>query len=496
MCVHFPKHSQVLVLCRFVSPTEVCPFCGKTYKRLKSHLPHCKAAASSKTPPSNSTASQTSSSRLESAAMAEKAPVKSLTSRPQPKKIRKVSVVSSPVQSENTSSSSESLSSASPPPSTKKKKQSEKIKSATVHPSATISLVSTQSHLPAPAAATSKPKKKSVRALIEAAKSPQVSKGSPEALEELPSASAASVVDPRSSAAQTGTKTHPVTDNTHPAKVTSKTKAPKTRTPGPTTKDSSGTLDCEVSEGSSRLLLRDEFFTEREMTDLSKPGGGHRARISLQDVRAALGRANGPHHSSRPSILGHIGAPDRSRPSGSVSPVPRPAGNHSDQLANTSPQHTQSVQLNTSEPGGASPSPLRRDAAPPSEPTPDPRDHLSSQASRARSAPRTVSANQAGKVEYHVTHNIPTISFAHFPSFHLHPLSPGMCAMRAEQTRADKMTTEKWRVRLTSQNMTNTGTKGLYLMLNREFIHSLDIGRYKFLTHMKHPYIRMYIYSI
>lgn len=30
-----------------VSPlptTEVCPFCGKSYKRLKSHLPHCKAA--------------------------------------------------------------------------------------------------------------------------------------------------------------------------------------------------------------------------------------------------------------------------------------------------------------------------------------------------------------------------------------------------------------------------------------------------------------------
>lgn len=31
----------------FVS-SEVCPFCGKTYKRLKSHLPHCKAAASSR----------------------------------------------------------------------------------------------------------------------------------------------------------------------------------------------------------------------------------------------------------------------------------------------------------------------------------------------------------------------------------------------------------------------------------------------------------------
>ncbi|XP_077406469.1 uncharacterized protein LOC144038142 isoform X2 [Vanacampus margaritifer] len=26
------------------SATEVCPFCGKSYKRLKSHLPHCKAA--------------------------------------------------------------------------------------------------------------------------------------------------------------------------------------------------------------------------------------------------------------------------------------------------------------------------------------------------------------------------------------------------------------------------------------------------------------------
>lgn len=443
------------MLCRCVSPTEVCPFCGKTYKRLKSHLPHCKAAASSRTPLTDSTASHTSSSQLESAAMAEKASqTQSLTSRAQPK-TRRVSVASSPVQSKNTSSPSESLSSASPPPSTKKKKKlSEQIKAAAVQSSATSSLVSTQSHSPAPAATTSKPKKKSVRALIEAAKSPQVSKGSPEALEELPSASAGSVVDPPSSVAQTRTKTPP-------AKVSSKTKPPKTRPPGPKTKDSTGPLDNKVSEGTSTLLLKDEFSTEREMTELSKPGGGHRARISLQDVRAALGRANSLHHSSRPSILDHIGAPDQSRPSSSVGPVPRPAGNHSDQLANTSPQHAQSVQLTASESGGASPSTMRPDAAPSSEPTLDPRDHLSSEASRARSAPHTVGANQAGKLDLHVTHKIPVISFSHFPSFHLHPLSPEMCAMRAELLRADKVTTERWRVGITSQNMTNTGTKGL-----------------------------------
>ncbi|XP_028263821.1 uncharacterized protein LOC114437371 [Parambassis ranga] len=50
--------------------SEVCPFCGKTYKRLKSHLPHCKAAPSSKTPPTKHevTASQTAASLSKPAA--------------------------------------------------------------------------------------------------------------------------------------------------------------------------------------------------------------------------------------------------------------------------------------------------------------------------------------------------------------------------------------------------------------------------------------------
>ncbi|XP_077359092.1 uncharacterized protein LOC144005069 isoform X2 [Festucalex cinctus] len=34
----------VVGTCEMSSATEVCPYCGKSYKRLKSHLPHCKAA--------------------------------------------------------------------------------------------------------------------------------------------------------------------------------------------------------------------------------------------------------------------------------------------------------------------------------------------------------------------------------------------------------------------------------------------------------------------
>lgn len=42
--------------------SEVCPFCGKAFKRLKSHLPHCKAAARDKEPPLHHEESAASSS--------------------------------------------------------------------------------------------------------------------------------------------------------------------------------------------------------------------------------------------------------------------------------------------------------------------------------------------------------------------------------------------------------------------------------------------------
>ncbi|KAM9336932.1 uncharacterized protein ABDE67_019962 [Symphorus nematophorus] len=302
--------------------SEVCPFCGKTYKRLKSHLPHCKAAASSKTPPSKHdvTANQTSSQQVAALAEEEKSTERlSMAASPQSKKSKKASVVSSsvtPLQSANTSSSS--LSPASPPTSTKRKKQklSEQIKTATI--------TSTTPQSSSLSANISKPKKKSLRALIEAANTKQVSEGSVE-------------TDPLSSrtAAQTETKTNPNKDNAHPAflptdakpKGASNTKVSNTKKAAQqtisTTKDTSSSLDIKVNE---RLNVRNDFLVQNE-EDLSvnkvflKSGSGHQARITLQDVKATLGRTNATRQSSRPSILSRIGATEI-RPGSSLSPLP------------------------------------------------------------------------------------------------------------------------------------------------------------------------------
>lgn len=97
-----------------------------------------------------------------------------------------------------------------------------------------------------------------------------------------------------------------------------------------TTKDTSSSLDSS----SARPRVRDNFWVgnEGEIEDLSvnkmflKSGSGHQARITLQDVKATLGRANTTHQSSRPSILSQIETTDdlssKIRPGTSLSPVP------------------------------------------------------------------------------------------------------------------------------------------------------------------------------
>ncbi len=352
------------LLCHCFPPSEVCPFCGKTYKRLKSHLPHCKAAASSKTPPTTHdiTVNHTSPSQLATALSApatakrgKSTQTLSMTTSAQAKRSKNVSVVSppTPLQSADTSSSSQSLSpsSASLPPSTKKTKQklSEPMKTANLSSSTTVPLISTPSLPLSPT--ISKPKKKSLRALIEAAKSKQVSNGSPEgtrsASEDLPSGSTPFAADSLSSrtTAQTETKTNPdrdlVKDSVRPAllssdtkpKDASKLKVSKTKKAAQslsTTKDNS--LDSNVNESSARSRVRDNFWAgnEGEIEDLSvnkmvKSGSGHQARITLQDVKAMLGRANTSRQSSRPSILSQIETTDdlssKIRPGSSLNPV-------------------------------------------------------------------------------------------------------------------------------------------------------------------------------
>ncbi|KAM7370516.1 hypothetical protein PAMP_010053 [Pampus punctatissimus] len=269
--------------------SEVCPFCGKTYKRLKTHLPHCKAAPNSKT--SNTT---TSSSQLAAGSSEKKST--------QTKKSKKVSEVSpgqprslSPattLKSTNASSASQPASSSPSPPSlpqsTKKKKKqklSDQIKMANMP-----SLASSPSPSPSPSSGLSKPKKKSLRALIEAAKSHQVSK---EPLRGTDSSSLLSI-------------------DAKP-KCASKKKV-------------SQSLDSKVNES----RVRDNFWenNEEERHDLSgnemfwkSENSSQQARITIQDVKSMLGRAK----NSRTGILVQTEI--------STSPLQVPAVNQKDDVS-------------------------------------------------------------------------------------------------------------------------------------------------------------------
>ncbi|XP_030257007.1 uncharacterized protein C17orf80 homolog [Sparus aurata] len=415
--------------------SEVCPFCGKTYKRLKTHLPHCKAAASSKTPPTKHdvTVNQTSSSPLG-------APSTQTVSVPAKKNKKKSAVSSSPETPSQSAATPPSLSltSESPPPSTKKKKQqlSKQIKTATIPP------VSTQSHSPSLPPAVSKPKKKSLRALIEAATSKQVP-----ATEDLPSGSAPFVADP-----QTQTKTNPdtelVKDNAHPAflsshtkpKSASKIKATKAKKVAQTlssTKDTSSSLDSKENQSSARrndLLVDDK----EEFDDLSvnnvflKSGSAHQARITLQDVKATLGRA---HSSRQSSILNQIRTTDELRPGSSLRSQSQDGDNcmvTTKSLSSSSSQQTelQSVKTKNSKPKQTSLIPL--DGSPQSELPSSTRPHLLSQVSQAKFPPQSMS--EGLKVAGLPTASPPPTQFS---SPHLFPLAPQTSLPRVESPRRD-----------------------------------------------------------
>ncbi|XP_042363656.1 uncharacterized protein C17orf80 homolog [Plectropomus leopardus] len=432
--------------------SEVCPFCGKTYKRLKSHLPHCKAAASSKTPQTKHdvNANQTTSSSHVATALSEST-AKSTTESPKSKRSKKTSVVS-------TSAETQSASSASFPPSTKKKKQ--KLSEQTNTPSSTCPASPSLS----PSPTVSKPKKQSLRALIEAAKSKEVSQGS---LEGTTKDQTPYVADTLSTRTTAETKTNPekdsIEDNAHPAFLSTdtkpKTKASKTKKAAQslhTTKSSS--LDSEVKEKNKRSRVGDDLWldSEGEVDDLTvKKMPSNSRRVTLQDVKAALGRVKTTQKYSKQSILRQIETTDdlssKIKPGTSLSPVPPPTGSLKkpktlpDQLTCTSPQPKE-LQLVKRESKQASLVALKQlDLTSPAAPLLS--GHASSQVSKATPPPGTVGLNEALKVTGLLTLSPPLTNFS----------SP-LPAARAETLRAD----DGWKsqIEVKTPNTADEGTKG------------------------------------
>ncbi|XP_060884880.1 uncharacterized protein C17orf80 homolog [Labrus mixtus] len=383
--------------------SEVCPFCGKTYKRLKSHLPHCKAAGSSETPPAKRdvAAKQTSSSSQLAAAAAaatssqpkagEEKSTHTLpvTASPQSKKGTKISSVSSSVPA-----SASSLSPSTPPssvlassPTKKKKKEklSDQIKTAKTVSSTSLG----SSPSPPPPSNVSEPKRKSLRALIEAAKSKRVSVGSGEgtrsASDDLPSASAPPGTDSLNSLnIQTETETNLDEDTRHPVFLSQgskpKVKATRTKkaTPSPLPINETSP-DSEVNDRAAKSRLSGGLWVETDVggSDLSvsemfsKSESSPRVRITLRDVKATLGRANNRPH-DRPSVLSQIRAGDLSGGIRPALPTGSEEGNlvstqtPSNELSSNSSRSTerQSATTRSSESTEATSTPLRHRVSP------------------------------------------------------------------------------------------------------------------------------------
>ncbi|XP_043957748.1 uncharacterized protein C17orf80 homolog [Gambusia affinis] len=283
--------------------SEVCPFCGKTYKRLKSHLPHCKVAASSKAPSTTQDVADTQKPASHPAAAVFKTTSKgkksehmsSVATHLPSERSKKGSVASlKPVHLATPDGSSSSSTIASSSSTSKKKKQSLVDQIITTSPSTSPT---------SPLSSTlSKPKKKSLRALIEAAKSEHVAK---ETLKGTRSASK----DLSLSRTSNQTETKAVPDSFKDTSVvsglaeTKDDKEPKVKDVLLTTKYTSDFLDPNVNKNN---IKHPDWGTEGSV----EPGSGHQIRVTLQDVKATLGRAASHRLSSRPTILSRISVAD------------------------------------------------------------------------------------------------------------------------------------------------------------------------------------------
>lgn len=268
--------------------SEVCPFCGKTYKRLKSHLPHCKAAAASADPP--------------------------------PTSHEGVGVRGSSLLS----SLKEEKPRGAEPAASKKKKQklSEQIKAA-LSPPSTAAPPTSQPRSLHPTA--SKVKKTTSSEFVQAAGPQKVVQGAPKRSREEPSA--AQRVEPTKTSSEEGfcppappaaPAPPPTGDQGSSQRKASKKKATRALL--------SQTDEAERTAG-ARGRNHEWATTERKVGDVCvgvDSGNGPRSKITLQDVKAALGRDRKPLKASRPSVLDHIEAPDpssRVAPSAALTPA-------------------------------------------------------------------------------------------------------------------------------------------------------------------------------
>ncbi|CAG5904147.1 unnamed protein product [Menidia menidia] len=306
--------------------TEVCPFCGKTYKRLKSHLPHCKAVKSSKTAPTAQSDTPNQSAPSHQAAALPPTTAKGKKSTP------KSSVKADLYEEEGKNVTPQPSTPPQPASSilpsstkTKKKKLSDQIRTAI--------LSSDPSPLLPPT--ISKPKKKSGKTLIEAEKFDKNSEGphkitlkgsspsfkSTEQTETEANGNKASVKDSSLSRLSVSTK---------PKKKVSNTKDLL-----------SAAKQMSDFQSSKRPHARDNFWVEsaEEPEDVSvdslflKSENGPQGKVTIQDVKATLGRK-----SSRPSILSQIGAADSRSDKirlEDLSPGLPPAENQKDAIGHT-----------------------------------------------------------------------------------------------------------------------------------------------------------------
>lgn len=295
--------------------SEVCPFCGKTYKRLKSHLPHCKAASP---PPIGHEAAQRSAQHQ----LTHKSSPQKLTGPPS-----KQSRTAPAARSQTAASASpQSAGPASVPPSarTKKQKLSEQIKAALVPPP-TVSLTS-EPQPPRPTA--SRAKQKTVQGLLGAA---GPSLGAP-----AKGRSAPEGPSPAQHVTKLGDASRPASQPTS-IRGSSKTKVSESQA----TPAVSVIQNFRTNENIAKPRVRkpDLVTTERESDDLSVnmgSGDGPQSKIVLQDVKAFLGRGRNSLKPSRPSVLVPIHSSDPSTASSSLSQAPPATGNPGDLLVPTS----------------------------------------------------------------------------------------------------------------------------------------------------------------
>lgn len=266
------------------------------------------------------------------------------------------------------------------------------------------------------------------------------------------------LADPGSSRSttQTETKSNPDKDNGDSIFLStdlkpngaSKVKVSQTRKAAQSTSAASVGLDSRVNES------RDNFLTEtkRETEDLSvnhlitKAGSGHQARITLQDVKATLGRVNKSRRSRNSSILSQFecsGSGSEIRSGAGLSLFSLPAENQGDQFPSVSsrPSELQLVQTNSSK--QQFPTRLLLPG------------HLSSQVSQATPPPpHAANMNEA-------LHTISPI-LSHLCSYHPLPVGPHALPEKAEPRRADDELT-KANPGSRKQNTGDRGSKGLYL---------------------------------